>query len=59
MESSSKRKFANFVESEYSEDKENLTEVFSTYDCVHAYTDGSCENNPGPGGWGALLLFKV
>jgi ribonuclease HI len=25
---------------------------------VTIYTDGSCEPNPGAGGWGALLLFK-
>lgn len=24
---------------------------------VHLYTDGACRGNPGPGGWGALLLF--
>src|SRR5690348_9200970 len=24
---------------------------------VHIYTDGACRGNPGPGGWGALLLF--
>jgi ribonuclease HI len=24
---------------------------------VTIYTDGSCEPNPGPGGWAALLLF--
>ena len=23
---------------------------------VHIYTDGACKGNPGPGGWGALLL---
>jgi len=23
---------------------------------VDAYTDGACSGNPGPGGWGALLL---
>ncbi|HEY8245408.1 MAG: ribonuclease HI [Vicinamibacteria bacterium] len=23
---------------------------------VHVYTDGACKGNPGPGGWGALLL---
>ena len=22
---------------------------------VHAYTDGACRGNPGPGGWGVLL----
>jgi len=25
---------------------------------VDIYTDGACRGNPGPGGWGALLLFK-
>ncbi len=24
---------------------------------VEIYTDGACSGNPGPGGWGALLLF--
>ncbi len=28
-----------------------MTEVF-------AYTDGACSGNPGPGGWGALLVAK-
>ncbi|MCU7487937.1 ribonuclease HI [Candidatus Liberibacter asiaticus] len=25
---------------------------------VHAYTDGACSGNPGPGGWGVLLRYK-
>lgn len=25
---------------------------------VILYTDGACSGNPGPGGWGALLLWK-
>ena len=25
-------------------------------DAVHIYTDGACKGNPGPGGWGALLI---
>ena len=25
---------------------------------LSAYTDGACSGNPGPGGWGALLLAK-
>lgn len=25
---------------------------------VDIYTDGSCSGNPGPGGWGALLMYK-
>ncbi len=24
---------------------------------VHIYTDGACSGNPGPGGWGALMLY--
>ena len=24
---------------------------------VHAFTDGACLGNPGPGGWGALLRY--
>jgi ribonuclease HI len=27
-------------------------------DIVHAYTDGACRGNPGPGGWGVLLRYK-
>ena len=23
---------------------------------VRIYTDGACKGNPGPGGWGALLI---
>lgn len=25
---------------------------------VDIYTDGSCRNNPGPGGWGAVLIYE-
>ncbi len=25
---------------------------------VEIYTDGACSGNPGPGGWGAILLFN-
>lgn len=25
-------------------------------DVVHIYADGACSGNPGPGGWGAILL---
>ena len=28
-------------------------------DTVEIYTDGACRGNPGPGGWGALLLCKA
>jgi ribonuclease HI len=25
---------------------------------IEIYTDGACSGNPGPGGWGAVLLYK-
>ena len=25
---------------------------------IIVYTDGACSGNPGPGGWGAILMFK-
>ena len=25
---------------------------------IQLYTDGACSGNPGPGGWGALMLWK-
>jgi ribonuclease HI len=25
---------------------------------LHAYTDGACRGNPGPGGWGVLLMYR-
>ncbi len=25
---------------------------------VQIYTDGACSGNPGPGGWGAILLYE-
>jgi len=27
-------------------------------DVVDLYTDGACSGNPGPGGWGVLMLYK-
>ncbi len=27
-------------------------------DLVRIYTDGACSGNPGPGGWGVLLIFR-
>ena len=26
---------------------------------VTIYTDGACSGNPGPGGWGAILMYEV
>lgn len=25
---------------------------------IELYTDGSCSGNPGPGGWGAILIYR-
>lgn len=25
---------------------------------IQAYTDGACSGNPGPGGWGAVLIYQ-
>ena len=33
------------------ENDDNLT------DAVKIYTDGACKGNPGPGGWGAVLIW--
>lgn len=30
----------------------------SESETVLAYTDGACRGNPGPGGWGVLLVYK-
>ena len=27
-------------------------------DKVIIYTDGACSGNPGPGGWGTILMYK-
>ena len=29
---------------------------FSSMDTVTIYTDGACSGNPGPGGWGAIVI---
>ena len=29
-----------------------------TPEVIDIYTDGACRGNPGPGGWGALLMFN-
>ena len=26
---------------------------------VEIYTDGACRGNPGPGGWGAIIVYGV
>lgn len=34
-----------------------LERVVDLKPLVEIYTDGACSGNPGPGGWGAVLLF--
>jgi len=34
-----------------------LQVMSSKVQIVEIYTDGACSGNPGPGGWGALLLY--
>ena len=28
-------------------------------DKIYIYTDGACKGNPGPGGWGVLMVYKT
>jgi ribonuclease HI len=30
----------------------------TTHNKIEIYTDGACSGNPGPGGWGAVLIYK-
>ncbi len=34
-----------------------MTESQTVPQEVHAWTDGACKGNPGPGGWGVLLRY--
>lgn len=34
-----------------------MTSDTDTDDRVTIYTDGACSGNPGPGGWGAILIY--
>ncbi|MES2206277.1 MAG: ribonuclease HI [Pseudomonadota bacterium] len=34
------------------------TSELASQEWVELYTDGACQGNPGPGGWGAILRFK-
>jgi ribonuclease HI len=36
---------------------DNVTETAGEPTRVKIYTDGACSGNPGPGGWGAILIF--
>lgn len=35
-----------------------MSEISPKNNTTIAYTDGACKNNPGPGGWGAYLVFS-
>ncbi|MCJ2118263.1 ribonuclease HI [Methylobacterium sp. J-001] len=36
---------------------DDVTETAGEPTRVKIYTDGACSGNPGPGGWGAILIF--
>ena len=36
----------------------NATPPSKELPCVIMYTDGACSGNPGPGGWGVVMLYK-
>lgn len=40
-----------------SKNQGNPQENTATPGVVHAWTDGACRGNPGPGGWGVLLRY--
>lgn len=35
-----------------------ISDVVKTMQEVTIYSDGACKGNPGPGGWGALLIWR-
>eukprot|EP01117_Protostelium_nocturnum_P013617 TRINITY_DN5099_c0_g1_i1.p1 TRINITY_DN5099_c0_g1~~TRINITY_DN5099_c0_g1_i1.p1 ORF type:complete len:209 (-),score=82.05 TRINITY_DN5099_c0_g1_i1:262-888(-) len=37
--------------------KIELSSLNHEFDKIEVYSDGSCEGNPGPGGWGTVILF--
>ncbi len=39
-------------------DLENTHRVFVEREVIQIYCDGACMGNPGPGGWGAVLLHS-
>ena len=32
--------------------------LMTDQEIVEIFTDGACAGNPGPGGWGALLIYS-
>lgn len=40
-----------------SESKIHTAFLGNTMPVIHLYTDGACSGNPGPGGWGSVLLL--
>lgn len=37
---------------------EDMLSLLSSNSLVEIYTDGACRGNPGPGGWGVVLIYK-
>ena len=38
--------------------KPSINPIQTTQPLVEIYTDGACKGNPGPGGWGAWMLYN-
>lgn len=54
--SSAKHKSINSAENEAQNSLSDKTRSLNTQKSIDIYTDGSCRKNPGPGGWGAILV---
>ena len=39
-------------------DPPGMNTLMASEDRVEIWTDGGCKPNPGPGGWGAILVYK-
>lgn len=39
-------------------DTKTLFQMLRSDDTIEVYTDGSCLGNPGPGGWGAIFIYR-
>ena len=37
--------------------KEKISPIENIQQMVEIYADGACKGNPGPGGWGAWMLY--
>lgn len=42
----------------FNEGDYDMLEITASEDKIHLYTDGACQNNPGPAGAGVLMIYK-